>query len=386
MRIGIDARFFGPTGKGLGRYNQKLIEKLEKISTENRSEFGEDFDNDYFIFLKKENFEEYQPQNPRFKKILANYAWYSFSEQLFFPQLLKRYDLDLMHFTHFNVPLFYRKKFIVTIHDLILIHFPTIKNSTLNPFFYWLKFLAYRLIINSAIKRSRKIVTVSEFTKKDILENYKNIKPEKIVVTYEACENSHVQDTHKDEEILEYYGIIKPYLLYVGNAYPHKNLEKLVSAFSSLYDNYPNLKLVLVGKEDYFYLRLKELVKNKKIKNVLFLGYVPDCNISILHCNASAYVFPSLYEGFGLPPLEAMAMGTPVISSEHSCMREILEDSAYYFDGTLEVEIAKAIKKILIDRTLREKLIKAGYQQVKKYSWKKMAKETLEIYKNPSLK
>jgi glycosyltransferase involved in cell wall biosynthesis len=242
--------------------------------------------------------------------------------------------------------------------------------------------LAYRLIINSAIKRSEKIITVSEFTKKDILENYKNIASEKINITYEACEKSPAPSSNKDEEILGYYGIIKPYLIYVGNAYPHKNLEKLVSAFSLLREDYPHLSLAFVGKEDYFYLRLKKLVKDKKIKNIIFLGYVPDCDLDSLHRNASAYVFPSLYEGFGLPPLEAMAVGTPVISSDHPCMQEILGNSAYYFNGRVEAEIAKAIKKILADNALREKLIAAGYQQVKKYGWGKMAKETLKIYKS----
>ncbi|MEI7425710.1 MAG: glycosyltransferase family 1 protein [Candidatus Moraniibacteriota bacterium] len=372
MRIGIDARFFGSVGKGLGRYTQKLIEKLEKI----------DSVNDYFIFLKKENFNEYQTQNPKFKKVLANYTWYSFFEQLLFPRLLKKYQLDLMHFPHFNVPVFYRKKFIVTIHDLILIHFPTVKNTTRNSFLYQCKFLAYRWVINSAISRSEKIITVSEFTKKDILENYKNITTEKISVTYEACEDFCLLSPNKDEEILKKYAIMKPYLIYVGNAYPHKNLERLIMAFSSLSDKFPDLQLALVGKEDFFYQRLKELVENKKIKNIIFLGFVPDLELDTLQHNATAYVFPSLYEGFGLPPLEAMAKGTPVISSDHLCMQEILGDSAYYFNGEIEREIAKAIEIILTDNNLRKKLINAGYRQIRKYSWEKMAKETLEIYKN----
>ena len=115
MLIGIDARFYGSIGKGLGRYTQKLIENLEKTDQENR----------YVVFLRKENFDEYQPQNPNFKKVLADYRWYSFAEQLFFPRLLRKYNFDFVHFPHFNVPLLYRKKFIMTIHDLILIHFPT---------------------------------------------------------------------------------------------------------------------------------------------------------------------------------------------------------------------------------------------------------------------
>ena len=133
MKIGIDARFFGSIGKGLGRYTQKLIENLEKIDNENQ----------YVVFLRKENFDEYQPRNKKFQKVLANYQWYTFSEQIKMPLLLNKFNIDLVHFPHFNVPFFYRKKFVVTIHDLILLEFPTVRGTTLNPFFYKIKFLEF---------------------------------------------------------------------------------------------------------------------------------------------------------------------------------------------------------------------------------------------------
>jgi len=180
MLIGIDARFYGSIGKGLGRYTQKLVEYLEKVDEKNQ----------YIVFLRKENFEEYQPKNKNFRKELADYRWYSFAEQIFFPFKLRKYKFDLVHFPHFNVPLLYRKKFVLTIHDLILIHFPTVRATTLSPIFYWMKFFAYKCVIKSAIKRSQKIFAVSKFTKKDILETYKKIPEEKICVTYEACEKN----------------------------------------------------------------------------------------------------------------------------------------------------------------------------------------------------
>lgn len=371
MRIGIDARFYGSVGKGLGRYTQKLIENLEMADGRNQ----------YFIFLKKENFEEYQPKNKNFKKVLADYHWYTFSEQINMPKILNKYNLDLVHFPHFNVPLFYHGKFIITIHDLILIHFPTIRGTTLNPLFYWMKFLAYRIVIRSAIKRAKKIIAVSNFTKKDILGNYK-IPKNKIKITYEACDNYCKALSENDEKILHRYGIIKPFLLYVGNAYPHKNLERLILAFNKINKIKKDLKLVLAGKEDYFYRRLKELAKKKNIKNIIFAGFVLDRDLDSFYRQASLYVFPSLYEGFGLPPLEAMANGTPVVSSNHPCMREVLEDSAYYFNARKSDEIAKAIIKASDDKELRNKLIAKGYEQIKKYSWKKMAEETLETYKS----
>jgi glycosyltransferase involved in cell wall biosynthesis len=224
MKIGIDARFYGPIGKGLGRYTQKLIENLEKFDNENS----------YFIFLKKENFDEYVPKKPNFKKVLADFRWYTFSEQIKFPILIRKYNLDLMHFPHFNVPILYSGKFIVTIHDLILLHFPTIRSSTLSPFVFKIKFLAYRIVIRLAISRSEKIIAVSNFTKNDILKNYSDINSEKIEVTYEACEDFCMLSPNKDEEIISKYGIRKPYIMYVGNAYPHKNLEKLILVFKNI--------------------------------------------------------------------------------------------------------------------------------------------------------
>lgn len=371
MKIGIDARFYGITGKGLGRYTQKLIENLERI----------DQVNNYFIFLRKDNFNEYQPRNKNFQKVLADYQWYSFSEQINMPRILKKYNPDLVHFSHFNVPFFYRRKFVVTIHDLILLHFPTIKGTTLPPLFYWLKFFAYRIIIGSALRRAQKIITVSEFTKNDILRNYE-IPENKIAVTCEAADEFFVSNSEKDETILRKYGIIKPYLLYVGNAYPHKNLERLVLAFEKIKKKFPEMNLVLVGRKDYFYSRLGRFAEKKKIGGIIFSDSVPDTDLGTVYQDAEIFVFPSLYEGFGIPPLEAMARKTPVTSSDHPCMREILGEAAYYFNGEDIDEIANAVAKVLQDKNLREKLIFGGNERVKKYDWKNMARLTLDIYRN----
>jgi len=372
MRIGIDARFFGSACKGLGRYTEKLIQNLEKIDTQNQ----------YFIFLSQEGWAEYQPKNKNFQPVLADYKWYSLAEQLKMPSLLHKYNLDLVHFPHFNVPLFYRKKFVVTIHDLILLHFPTLRGTTLDPFFYWFKFLMYKIVIRSAIKRSEKIIAVSEFTKKDILDNY-SVASQKISVTYEACDDFCNFMPEKEGQILKKYAIIKPYLLYVGNAYPHKNLEKLILAFSELRKNMPDIRLVLVGKEDYFFQKLKQVIAEKKQgTKIIFTGFIPDQELDAVYKNALAYIFPSLYEGFGLPPLEAMAKGVPVASSDHPCMREILGESAFYFDAQDEKIMAEKLAEIIDNPELREKLIQKGYAQIKKYSWQTMAEKTKNIYQN----
>jgi len=372
MRVGIDARFYGSVGKGLGRYTQKLIENLEKISTP--------YGNQYFIFLRKENWEEYQPLNKNFTKVLADIPWYGIREQIIFPRILRKLNLDLVHFPHFNVPYFYSGKFVVTIHDLILFHFPTRRASTLSPLFYRLKLAAYKIVIKNAIKNARAILTVSEHTRKDILKHFK-INPDKVFVTHEAVDLlPAIPSDLPRQEVLKKYGIMKPYILYVGNAYPHKNLDVLATAFREVTRKHPLLRLVLVGKEDYFYRRLKKFVRDGKIKNIIFADFVSDNHLPVIYQEAQTYVFPSLYEGFGLPPLEAMREGTPVISSESSCLPDILGEAAYYFDPKATGEIAEAIEKALIDKDLREKLISAGRKQIKKYNWEKMARETLEIY------
>ena len=369
-RIGIDARFFGPIGKGLGRYTQKLIEYLEVV----------DQDNQYFVFLGKDNFETYKPKNPNFQKVLADFRWYSFAEQLKMPLLLYRYNLDLVHFPHFNVPIAYFKPFVITIHDLILLHFPTVRASTLGPLKYWLKFTAYRLTIFSAIKRARRIIAVSEFTKKDILEHYK-VKSGKVTVTYEACDKSKLDSSPDDGVVLAKYGIIKPYFLYVGNVYPHKNPERLIKTFKKIQDRGREEKLVFVGGDDYFYIRLKKFAADQNVRNVVFAGFVPDEELNALFHGAVAYVRPSLYEGFELPPLEAMSAGVPVLSSSHDCALEILGDSAAYFDAYDSDDILRAIEEISGDDELRARLVEKGYAQVKKYNWEKMAKQTSDIFK-----
>lgn len=375
MTIGIDARFFGPRAKGLGRYTQKLIESLQELDQEN----------DYVIFLRRENFDEYLPQNPRFKKVLADYPWYGFAEQLFFPFKIYAQKVDLMHFPHFNIPIFYFKKYVVTIHDLILRHFATRRASRLGTFLYWFKNLGYRVVIWLALKRAKKIITVSEYVKNDIIKSF-NVKAQKISVTYEGAPEKNLSYIGLGHQLKE-FGINKPYLIYVGNAYPHKNLERLVKAFEILVSDFKNdLQLVLVGEEDYFYQRLEEEAKESILSSeeiferLVFTDFVADDELGILYQNAALYIFPSLCEGFGLPPLEAMSHGLPVVSSNTTCLPEILGKSAIYFNSQDSNDMAEKINRVLSDSNLRKDLIFKGFEQIKKYSWKDMGRKTLEIY------
>lgn len=383
--IGIDARFYGPLGKGLGRYTQEIVDNVIAISAD------EPFD--YVIFLSPENIDEFICPNSHVRKELIKSRWYTLAEQFEVPYKWWRAKVDLMHFPHFNVPFVKAGPYVVTIHDLILTKFPTHRASTLHPIVYWLKDKAYRLIIMSAVKMAKKIITVSQFTKLDLIEQF-HADSSKIEVTYEGVANlakgndSLFVAKLDNKRTLALYNIHGPFLLYIGNAYPHKNLEGLILAFSKLHVKYPDLRLVLVGKEDYFYNRVKDFARTNNLwqkenhnSSVVFTGYVPDVDLEALFQEASVYVFSSLYEGFGLPPLEAMAHGCPVVSSNRASMPEILGEAAAYFNPEDKEDMISVISKLINDKDERERLIKLGYEQVKKYSWWECALATEKIYK-----
>jgi len=254
-----------------------------------------------------------------------------------------------------------------------------------------------------AVRRARTVIAVSQFTKNDLAEKF-GIDPAKIEVTLEGVANlSRGRDSLfvkklDDNKTLLSYNIIlddddadsssDDFLLYVGNAYPHKNLEFLLSVFSALRQKYPRLRLVLVGREDYFYKRLKDEAERLGLWHesvpespVVFTGYVPDAELEVLYHRAKSYVFPSLYEGFGLPALEAMGKGCPVVSSDRSSLPEILGDAALYFNPEDKEDFFSKLERILNDAELREVLTKKGHQQVKAYNWWECARQTFEIYK-----
>ncbi len=369
MRIGIDARFFGPNEKGLGVYVKKLVENLEKISDRE--------DHQFFIFLKKERFNDFNPSKKNFHKIEANFHWYSWEEQVFYPFFLNKYQLDVMHFTHFNVPIFYFKKYVITIHDLILFHFPTFKNTTLSKIYYTIKLLAYRLVIKITTRRAKKIIAISKFTQKDLIKTLK-IPKNKIEVVYQGSNLISKKRTKENSDIFKKYGIIKPYLLYVGNAYPHKNLEKLIEVFDKFREKKTNFNLVLAGGRDYFYQCLEEKTKKKFKKGVIFTGFVEEEDLSSVYKNSAMVVFPSLYEGFGFPPLEALLNGKKVACSNQTSMPEILGKNVEYFNPKNFNSMLNCINKTL---KIENNKKGTGLDKIKeKFNWIKTAKNTLNIY------
>ena len=372
MRIGIDARLWDQTG--VGRYVRNLVQHLGKIDKKNT----------YFLFCLEQDCENIKSQisnlkYDNFRIIGVSIKWHSIFEQINFPRVLNSYDIDLMHFPYFSVPIFYNKPFVVTIHDLIVHHFPTGKASTLVFPVYETKLLGYKLVIKKAAQKAKKIIAVSNATKEEIIDHLK-VQEDKIQVIYEGAD-----DKVKFKVQSSRFKVAGQYFLYVGNAYPHKNLERLIEAFSAVNKQRTinkELKLVLVGKNDFFYKRLEEKVGKEKNSSVEFLHDITDSELSELYSKAAALILPSLMEGFGLPILEAMSNNCPVLASDIPSLREIGQDAVIYFDPFSVSDIRKNLELIIRNSQLREKLIKRGLEISKQFSWEKTASDTLALYES----
>lgn len=372
MRIGIDARMLGPNvgGGGLGRYVEELVRELGQLDHKNR----------YVLFLKKENLKLVEEVA---EKRLADIHWYTLKEQLLMPRLIDREHLDLVHFPHWNVPLLLRTPFIVTIHDLILLEEPdSAKATTRHPLVSLAKRVAHRIVLKRALKRARSIIAVSAYTKSAILRHFPWVPSEKIHVIHEGL-TQFSEHAPRLKPGATTHSVL-PYFLYVGNAYPHKNLESLLHAFSFFYKLHPEVRLVLAGRNDVFYERLKkELVEIDVPEDKIEFHLNPsDEDLARLYRDATLYLFPSRSEGFGLPPLEAMSFGVPVAAARRTSLPEILGDAALWFNPEDIEEMVEAMEIALTDKDLRARLIQKGFEQIKRYSWTTMARDILKIYES----
>ncbi len=371
MRIGIDARMFGPSvgGGGLGRYVEQLINELQTIDRENR----------YVLFLKKENFGQCHLTNPLFEKRLADVHWYGWKEQLTLPNIIDREQLDLVHFPHWNVPIILRTPYVVTIHDLILLEEPRSATATTrSPFVFAAKQIGYHFTLSRALKRARKIITVSHATQNSILKFFPKISKAKISVISEGVTPLH------DDNVTSYESLA-PYLLTIGNAYPHKNLTHLLNAFALIHTTHPNLRLVIAGRADIFSERLGNFIARDYAKlSITQIMNPTDEQIASLYKNATLYIFPSRIEGFGLPGLEAMSAGIPVVASDIPSLKEIYADAALYASTTDCQHLASVIMLALNDDKVRQSLISAGHKRILNFSWRKMAQKMKNLYETSS--
>jgi len=356
MHIAIDARIISSS---TGRYVERLLHYLQDVDTLNT----------YSILVRKKDEDFWKPTAPNFSVKVADFDNYSFNEQLGFLSFLNKLEADLVHFCMPQQPILYKGKHVTTFHDLTLLN---TYNSDKNWLKYHSKQLVGRFVFKHVAQTSAHIITPSKYTK-DELVRFTGITPNKVTVTHEAAEQATVAPQ-------AYKQPYKHYLLYVGQQSDYKNIRRLAQAHQRLIRKYPDLGLLLVGGKNDATKANEALFNEKSYKNILFTGFVSDAELAWLYAHAAAYIFPSLMEGFGLPGLEAMTYGAPVVSSNATCLPEVYGDAAHYFDPYDVGDMARAIDEVLSDDMLHGTLTKKGYQQLKKYSWHKMAEQTHEVY------
>lgn len=356
MHIVIDARIITSS---TGRYVERLLHYLQEVDTVNH----------YTVIVPSKDLGFFTPTNPNFTVKPADFKNYSFAEQLGFKTFLDHLHPDLVHFCMPQQPILYKGTHVTTVHDLTLI---STWNSDKNWLMYHAKQLVGKFVFKYIGKTSARVIVPSENTKREYVA-FAHIPKSKVSVTYEAADVS-------IDKLTPYKHPFKEFILYVGQQSDYKNLRRLGDAHQKLLANHPKLGLILVGKKTAAHMANEAYFKKKGYKNILFTGFIDDAQRDWLYTKCQAYVFPSLMEGFGLPGLEAMGYGAPVASSNASCLPEIYGNAAHYFDPQDTDAMAQAIDDLLTNETLRRELIKKGYNQIKKYSWRRMATQTHAIY------
>ena len=368
MKIGFDARAaIWYRGTGIGTYTYQLIKNISML----------DKKNDYLVFLPKEDSDIAFENNFKLKKIDKSDRE-TFWEQVDVPNILTDTGIEIYHVPQNGIGLPYEKncRFLITLHDVIPYKMP----ETVGP--QYLKI--YLEEIPKIIPLCDGIITVSEYSKKDIA-NTLGYPIDKIFVTYLAAEDIYypMNKSECKEFIKKKYFIEDDFILYVGGFSPRKNIKGLIQAYSLIKNKIGNIKLVILGKKGRSYYDYRDLALNLGLKNdVLFPGFIEIEELPIFYNAALMLVYPSFYEGFGLPPLEAMACGTPVIASKTTSIPEVLKDGALYVNPANPYEIAQKMKLLCEDKKLYDEISLKGLQQSSYYSWKRTAIETLIVYEN----
>lgn len=373
MRIGIDCRtILNPSRgeqAGIGHYTYYLVKSLLKL----------DHKNEYVLFfdsrMEREKAQEFEQGNVKVK-------FFPFSQyrrflpvgytHLLITGFLMRERLDLFHAPATSLPLTYRGRSVVTVHDLAIYKHPRL--------FPRGQFLSTKLVVPRSIRRAKKIIAVSEATKKDVRQLFR-IADKRIKVVYEGFVRERIGRGVVD--VRERYGLKRPYISFVGTIEPRKNLVNLIKGFASV-ANLPGMKkvdLVLAGAPGWKYGDVIRTIKDAKLGDRLrYLGYLPHQDKLQLIEQSSAFAFPSVYEGFGLPVLEAMSLGVPVVTSRVSALPEVAGTAAVFVHPGKFREIGQALTKVIGNKRLREKLIEEGKRRSAMFTWDATARETLRVY------
>ena len=364
MRVAIDARKLHDFG--IGTYIRNLLRHLARI----------DRDSEYVLLCQEYDVGVAAQLGPNFRAVLEPSPTYSFREQVHVPWVLHRERPDVFHAPHYVLPPLTRCRSVVTIHDCIHLMFPQYLPNRA-------AYVYARASMWSAARQARRILTVSEASKRDIIHFF-DVPPEKVVVVYNAIEERFAVTPSEEAiaRVRERYQLNHPFVLYVGNIRPHKNLVRLIEAFAELRTHgVGELKLLIIGDEISKLPALRRAVHSHKLhKHVRFLGYLEDDTLAILYRLASVFVFPSLYEGFGLPPIEAMASGTPVVTSNVSSMPEVTGDAAVLVDPYNVESIVEGIARVLGDPALAAQLRRKGIARAREFSWARSVARTREVY------
>jgi glycosyltransferase involved in cell wall biosynthesis len=362
MRVAIDCRAVTAPKTGDRTYALNLIRGLAAVDCENQ-----------YLLYTSEPTEQTQLGRPNMEAVVlpADPAWWW--TPFLFPDDLKRSSVSLGH-VQYITPLSAPVPFITTIHDIAFRRYPG-----LFP-------LKHRLLLNALVPlcawRSARVLTGSESTRQDLLEFYR-LPAEKVVVTPYAADSQYrpLERETARRQVSERFGIRTPYLLSVGVLQPRKNLPRLVEAFARIARRVPH-RLVIVGKWGWAHESLQDAVRRAGLgERICFAGYVADADLPALYCAADIFVYPSLYEGFGLPPLEAMACGTPVVAGATSSLPEVVGDAGVLVDPRDVGKLADAISSLLTDERERMRLRERGLRQASRFSWEETARRTVEVYR-----
>jgi glycosyltransferase involved in cell wall biosynthesis len=365
VRIAIDARKL--RDYGIGTYVRNLLRQLAR----------QDRTTEYVVLCHDADAGIANELGPNFRAVRERAAGYSVREQLTVPLDLRRERAQLFHAPHYVLPPLTPCRAVVTIHDCIHLRFPQYLPSRIG--------YAYaRASLWTATHRAARVITVSEASKRDILR-YFRVPESRIDVIYNAIDDRFWEPPAAEdmERVRQRYQLNAPFILYAGNIKPHKNLERLIEAFHLLRhdEGLKDVQLLIIGDEISKYAMLRRAVHRHKLhKHVRFFGFVPHQTLAALYRLADVFVFPSLYEGFGLPPLEAMASGTPVITSNVSSLPEVVGVAALMIDPYEPAAIADAIRRVLAEPDLRATLRARGLARARQFSWERSIKRVREIY------
>ena len=369
LRIVIDGRMLYWTG--VGRYTTRLLTNLEKL----------DRTNHYFVLLRQADWDSWTPTAPNFTKVLADINPYTLAEQTKLVGIIRSLRPDVVHFLAPNAPILYPGARITTVHDLTLLDYDTSRGTGMRRRIRGLKRIPFRMVLARSIHASALVLAVTNYVGRQVVDRLGG-RAEQVRVTKNGSE----PDFAKPESI-DKLDLPREFLLYWGNYYPYKNVATTIQALAALSASRPELGLVLGGNPDAYGHDLKALARSLGVEDrVKFVGFVPDGQLVSLCRAAKLFVFPSLSEGFGLPGLEAMAQGLPVLAANASCLPEVYGSAAAYFNPKDVADQARQIARLLGDPELLKTMSSDGKHKVREYSWEHTAEQTLAAYQEVGAK